>query len=247
MSHREKDFFVGYLPMSPGLRRSTAVLAAVLCTIVLLAGVGWSMLHGDPGESLEPIGDQPEIRGVFRARPYPHVVQATATGSSTLLLVGSGKGGARIGELDDGQGVRVSGTLLTRDGTRIVEGPDLAPAELSPEIRDSLTVSGPEPRAVTLTGEIVDSKCYFGRMRPGGGRVHRACAQICIEGGVPPILVVRNADGQEQHVVLASEDGGPCNEDVLPFVAEPVRVRGTLHRVSGLDWLWIDPADIERL
>jgi hypothetical protein len=29
---------------------------------------------------------------------------------------------------------------------------------------------------MTLTGEIVDSKCYLGVMNPGQGKVHRDCA-----------------------------------------------------------------------
>ncbi len=100
---------------------------------------------------------------------------------------------------------------------------------------------------MTLRGEIVDSKCYLGAMKPGAGRVHRACAQICLEGGIPPVLVVRDASGKERHYVLTSQEGGPVHREVLPFVAEPVSVAGSVVRRAGVNWLSIDPEAIERL
>lgn len=47
----------------------------------------------------------------------------------------------------------------------------------------------------TLKGEIVDSKCYLGVMNPGNLKAHRACAINCIQGGVPPVLLVRDGGG----------------------------------------------------
>ena len=38
--------------------------------------------------------------------------------------------------------------------------------------------------AVTLTGEIVDSKCFLGVMNPGNLKPHKACAIRCISGGI---------------------------------------------------------------
>ena len=47
----------------------------------------------------------------------------------------------------------------------------------------------------TLRGEIVDSKCYLGAMKPGDQKTHKACATLCIRGGIPPVLVERLPGG----------------------------------------------------
>ena len=79
-----------------------------------------------------------------------------------------------------------------------------------------------------LTGEIVDSKCYFGVMNPGAGKVHRDCAVRCINGGIPPAFLVRDSAGQRETLLLAN-----WNRDLLNHIAEPVTIRGRLVRSSG--------------
>lgn len=71
-------------------------------------------------------------------------------------------------------------------------------------------------------------------MRPDVGHGHRACAQLCILGGIPPVLVTTDAEGRDMHHVLASPDGGRINDAVAPFAAEPVEVRGRLVRRGDL-------------
>lgn len=61
-------------------------------------------------------------------------------------------------------------------------------------------------------------------------------------------MLVTRGPGGERHYLLASENGGSVAAEVLPFVAEPVRVRGSLDRLgSDLRVLRIDPGDLERL
>jgi hypothetical protein len=79
-----------------------------------------------------------------------------------------------------------------------------------------------------LTGEIVDSKCYFGVMNPGRGKVHRDCAVRCLSGGIPPALLVRDASGQMATVLI-----GNFRRELLDHVAEPVTLHGRLARSSG--------------
>jgi hypothetical protein len=83
-------------------------------------------------------------------------------------------------------------------------------------------------------------------MRPGVGHGHRACAQLCILGGIPPVLVTIGADGRETHYLLASTAGAKVNVAVAPFAAEPVEVRGRLVRRGDLNVLHVDPAEIRR-
>ena len=84
-------------------------------------------------------------------------------------------------------------------------------------------------------------------MRPGGGRTHRACAQLCIAGNIPPVLVAHDARGRPAHFLLASQENGSIAREVLPFVAEPVEVTGHLRRIGDLTIFAIDPSAIRRL
>ena len=87
----------------------------------------------------------------------------------------------------------------------------------------------------TLRGEIVDIKCYLGVMKPAHGKPHRSCAARCISGGIPPVLMVRDRDGDTNHLLLVSADGRTVNREVLPLVAEPVEITGRVVRLG--DWL----------
>src|SRR5204863_10220660 len=100
--------------------------------------------------------------------------------------------------------------------------------------------------SVSLTGEIVDTKCHFGVMNPGSGKVHRDCAVRCISGGIPPGLLVRDRDGNLQTVLLARADGRELHREILDYVAEPVRLHGTLVRSSGFLILRTDLSAITR-
>jgi hypothetical protein len=84
-----------------------------------------------------------------------------------------------------------------------------------------------------LTGELVDTKCYFGVMRPATGKVHRGCAVRCLSGGVPPGLLVRDASGNGVVVLLVGGDGGPLRFNVQ-WAARLVRAEGELELRDNL-------------
>ena len=87
-------------------------------------------------------------------------------------------------------------------------------------------------RADKLVGEIVDTKCYLGAMKPGRGKPHRDCASLCIRGGIPAALLVRTENG-ERHLVHLVSFGRPVGVEVLDFVGQPVEVTGLLRRKDG--------------
>ena len=99
----------------------------------------------------------------------------------------------------------------------------------------------------TLTGEIVDSKCFLGVMNPGQLLPHRACAIRCISGGIPPVLLVRQTNGGAIYLLLVSADGKPVNQQVLDLVAEPVQITGEVERQGELLILRADPKTILRI
>jgi hypothetical protein len=99
---------------------------------------------------------------------------------------------------------------------------------------------------LTLVGEIVDSKCFLGVMNPGQLTPHRACAIRCISGGIPPVLLVRQANGPPLYFLLVSHDGKPVNKQVLNLVAEPVEITGEVERQGELLILRADPVTYRR-
>ncbi|HUU35885.1 MAG TPA: hypothetical protein VMW48_17590, partial [Vicinamibacterales bacterium] len=244
------EFFVGYLPMSRRAAGFSLAAAASGLAALLLLGTVFAAFEWTPGEQLQAGTYGANRAGVLFDRPYPHLRALDANGGiATWLFTGWVKSNVDLPAGKVGLPVVVTGNLYERAGLRILEGAGgfNAAAELSPEDLARLTSLPSEDLGeVTLRGEIVDSKCYAGRMRPGVGHGHRACAQLCILGGIPPVLVTADAAGSERHYVLASRQGGPVNEAVAPFAAEPVEVRGRLERRGDLDVLHIDPAEIRR-
>ena len=100
---------------------------------------------------------------------------------------------------------------------------------------------------VTLTGEIVDSKCFLGVMNPGQLTPHRACAIRCISGGCPPVLLVRQKDGPPAYFLLVSADGKPVNKQVLDMVAEPLQITGEVVRLGEMLVLKANPTTYRRV
>lgn len=199
--------------------------------------------------------------GFVAARPYAMLLapgEKAGDPPRTLLLVEGGKFGAlaRVERLlagADSMPARVRGTLLHRDGRLMLE---LAEGEAglrrldADETRQLSPLAWPDADApgevVTLAGEVIDPKCYLGAMRPGGGKTHKACAMLCVSGGVPPMLVTRDAGGRETYYLLVTDQGGAANQAVLPFVGDAVAVSGRLERRGDLLVMKVRASDIRR-
>lgn len=87
----------------------------------------------------------------------------------------------------------------------------------------------------------------LGIMKLGRGQAHRACATLCIRGGIPPVLRVETRSGEHRHLLLTDYDGGAVNDRVLDLVALPVEVTGRVLRDGDLLILETDPSTIRRL
>jgi hypothetical protein len=149
--------------------------------------------------------------------------------------------------------VRVSGTILHREGRWMLELADgeKGMSRLTREEEQNLPPLAWPSKAVleepvTLKGEIIDPKCYLGAMKPGGGKTHKGCAMLCISGGVPPMLVTRDANKNETFYLLVAYDGGVANDLVLPFVGDAVEVAGQLERHDDLLVLRIGKDGVRR-
>ena len=255
MTRPDDEFYVGYQERAPGglagwLR--VRVIAVALLGAVVAALLASAQRSFDP--SSYEWGEVREFTGWVEERPYPAlVVERPAAGGdaerSRYLLVAVGKKGAAA-EVEglDRQAVTLRGTLIYREDQTMIEvdagsvvadpaRPPLAPAAASRVALGSQT----------LAGEIVDSKCFLGVMKPAQRKPHRACATRCISGGIPPVLLVRDAEGRASYFLLTGADGETVNREVLPFVAEPVEITGQVLRQDNLLILRADPATIRRL
>ncbi len=247
-----EPFYVGYLALPPAVaRRMRWVVAALVAGAALAAGI-LAVATGPFAQSAFEFGTERAFMGRIEAHPYPVLVARRVEGSSPFAgleripLVAPGKHGAdELVLVLDGAQVRLRGMRVQRAGRTMVE---IVPGSIERiEEKDgapgasSVVELGP----VTLTGEIVDSKCFLGVMNPGNLKVHRACANRCISGGIPPLLYARDARGLEAHVLLVSADGKPVNQEVLAFVARPVTISGRLQRRDDLFYLYADPARYE--
>lgn len=216
-------FYIGYEP-SAALAVARPVRRLVVTLLLLgigITGVGaLAQPRADPavfhlGGSLS--NDGPLV-GRLVTHPYPVLVTDSGTyRHRQYLLAGPGKHRANVSAWDDRQ-VQVLGNLMRRGNGAMLEVAEItaAPGRAAAE---------PIPRTdlgrFTLTGEIVDAKCWLGIMNPGRGKTHLACAVRCLSGGLTPLFAVRDSVGREQQLILTEADGGPM-----------VRSRGRLAEVG---------------
>lgn len=227
----DREFFVGYLPAPAGARRLLRRAATGIGGGAVAAALALAFFQGPFVPSTFEFGHPRPASGTVARTPYPVL---DGEGGSTPL-VGEGKHGADA-EVSPyvGHEIALEGTSIRRKGTEMLEivSGSIVPGEGAP-------ASEPEEDlgTTTLSGEIVDSKCFLGVMNPGNLETHRACAIACIRGGIPPMLYAHDRAGREAHVLLVDADGGPMNARVLPLVARPVTVAGRLSRRGGILYL----------
>jgi hypothetical protein len=243
VSRPSGEFYVLYLPVPPGLRRVALLVAAgLLITLPVLAGtLAWT--QPDPGPAIWSDDRVESLSGVLAAAPYAALFPDD--GSPPVLVVESGKHGGRPrADAFHAHRVTLRGTMLRREGHAMIELVD------GPDAITSLAADQPLPpieplRHASLRGEIVDAKCWHGAMKPGAGRTHKACAALCIRGGIPPVLVVRADERPPSIALLTGVDGGPIDDHALQFLAEPVDVEGELADWRGLTVLRLRPINIQ--
>ena len=256
------DFYIGWMPAAPASfakhsRKAIIIIAGLLIASALLLSTQQRKFSTAGFE----YGQLTEITGVYQQFPVPSIRVTTAKdpfGNSsfiTIPLVGYGKSGAEGTiallekqnhvELHDRE-VTFRGTLLYSDGKTLlqidehdqplIQHKEIAAANIQHEIKELGTV--------TLTGEVLDPKCYFGVMKPGHGKPHKDCAIRCIAGGMSPVLYVRNEQGEANYYLLLDKNGNKMNEQLKDHIAEPLSLAAKA--VQYDDWvvLYVDETSI---
>jgi hypothetical protein len=252
---RDDELYIGWAK-APAVDRRFLLGAAPLL-LGASTGISWLVAKnlGDPGAGKWEQGATHIVEGALIAKPYPMIRvsdPASPFGMRTVLVVAQGKCTGAL-KLDDfkGQPVRASGVLIERKDRRMLEVPLSLNKWVEPIFADmpGFVVEPPVERVgrFTLAGQIMDSKCFFGVMRPARGKTHKACASLCIRGGIPPSFWARDKEGRESVLLMTDAEGGPLGDDILPLVADPVRVDGAVVRVGDLLQLRADAGAYRRL
>lgn len=231
------DFYIGYQDKAPdSIMKFIKSRVWILAIVVLVAGLGFSLGQQKFGNGSFELGKLTEVEGVLHLNPYPVLkVEIAPNEFKELLLLGFGKFGAENGlmqiageEAIDGLRIKLEGTLIYYDGVTLMQ--------LEPELdgtyevlgRSTMRLESSSMGTVSLQGEVIDPKCYFGVMKPGRGKIHRSCAVRCISGGIPPVFVSTNEDGSSSFLLITNEDGEAANQDVLDIIGKPCAISGEL-------------------
>lgn len=270
---REDNFFVGWAGKPVAFdRRFLLGLGAGFVAAGAVTGVGLASQQSGYAPGIWDQGDVRDFVGELIGEPYPALrVAAQYHSDGTLSAVGgfaraallgcSGKCGvqsrleAAVAASDAGL-ISVRGSLIVRGDHRmiaVIDGPDwvrpATPAEAEGAMSVRVGFDVPQDEEVgfiSLTGEIVDAKCWFGAMRPNEGKGHKACAALCIASGLPPAFVARGRMGREALYLLTGPAGEPLTHEILALVADPVRASGRIVRRDFIEFR-VDPAEIVRL
>ena len=246
----DKPFFIGFLPAPIALRRFLLAIGALLMGGFAAAGYLAGTAQDDPGPGAVRFDyGRQTVTGVIELTPYPlvHVTEGNdrIKPGDTFMMTAGGKSGvdSRAAPLE-GQLARVSGVVLERGDLNMLQlrggGAGLRAEEGTGAI--------PEPQPLgkwRLAGEICDGKCLAGAMRPGRGLAHKACANLCLLGDVPPVFVSTQPVDGEEFLLVTGPDGTRLPEAAYDAVAQYITVEGDITRRGSLLVFAIDPTTIE--
>lgn len=260
---KRTEFYIGYSNQIPkGIYQFIKRSFLFLLLIFIVLGVAIAFHHKKGSTGTFELGKISTIKGYYFDEPVAllKVEQGKDIYGKRIFksipLVNYAKFGADelIRDYETKHQIRLKGKLLSLEGSFLYDDGkalfELSKREKSflhvedvddHELRRELMPSVEELGIRSIRGEIVDSKCYFGAMRPGFGKTHRACAVRCISGGIPPVLAATNYQGAVNYFLIRGKNKEAINQDVLPYVAEPVTLTGKL--VQFDDWMviYVDP------
>ncbi len=179
-----------------------------------------------------------ELTGRIYRGPVPVIKISTENSSKNIVLVNYGKAGV-LGTLDkieeslkeglENYEITLRGSLIYYDGITLFELSESEESviEVKPATINSIRTREDLGR-LTLTGELVDSKCFFGVMKPGFGKIHRSCAVRCIAGGIP--VAISDNDGRYYFTP---------GEQILEYshlIGKEVQIEAQVYRLDNLKY-----------
>lgn len=229
MNDWRENFFVGWSGRLP--RRHVHVLRATFASVFLvflLLGLALARATDDPGSGfVDWDAGEKTLRGIATTQPYPLLHLADG---HTLMMSGPTQVGPDLDPALDGKMVEVTGVMMKRGTLDMLQ--TNTPLH---RVDGAGVVTKPVPLGRwRITGEICDGKCYTGAMRPGAGIAHRACANFCLVGGVPPVFVSTAPVEGSSFMLLGNAAGGPLPDKLFDLAALRVQLEGDLERRGDL-------------
>jgi hypothetical protein len=247
MSEDKDSFFIGWSADTPRADRRF-LLGAAFGLIAGAGALGGALSLGRPpiGAGVWDMGTPRTLRGTLSDSPYPLLRTTEPDGQvRTIFLATSGKNVLQIDPGLVGSPVTVAGTLIERGRNAMMAVDSLAAA---PDVVAPAAPPAVDRGPILLVGEILDAKCWFGAMRPGYGKTHKACAALCVRGGLPLAFCQAGScgDGLEAPL-LVDETGAAFGRAILPFVADPIALEGQLFHVGDVVQIRAALSGIRRL
>jgi hypothetical protein len=262
----DDPFYIGWMPEAPA-SYAKQVCKAIIALAVIVPGVAVLLAFSQKKFSTSnfEFGQLTEVKGIYLQEPVPVlkvISKKDVFGNSTYItipLVGYGKFGAEgaIAEIEKEKNTRLDNKLVTLKGTLLYsDGKTLLQIDANdkPLVRyDSIEAAQSylpkitDMGTVSIKGEVLDPKCYFGVMKPAHGKPHRDCAIRCLLGGISPVFRARNEAGQSNYYLILGEHGEKINAQLQDYVADPVALQANAKQVDDWIVLYVKPSSIKRI
>jgi len=248
------NFYIGWSDETPKSYLKKAKLFFAI-TLLSMISIGIIYVNNQEGyiDSIYEYGTIQEYSGYLVEHPVWGLRVEEGGEIKTIPLVGFGKMGpestlSKMMETHD----LMEGTMVTLRGM-VFHYQDKYWMELT-EMENSLVSVGEDrmlDRSIkmegrmTVEGEIVDPKCFFGVMNPAVKAVHRSCAIRCISGGMPALLAVREEGKFVDYYFIHGNEMEKINDRLLPYVGVPIKLTGEMASYDDWKSIVIDPKDLQ--
>ncbi|MFT6337229.1 MAG: hypothetical protein ACI86M_003064 [Saprospiraceae bacterium] len=254
---KNDEFYVSYIDGSLGAKtkRTLKRFAISVVAFIAIGALVFSFAQNPFKNSSFELTSSTKITGTYHESPYPMLrVDLAGNEFKNILLLGFGKSSANPflerlkSEVKDlnGKTISIEGNLIFYNGKTLIQITNNEKVTLESETIKSLP-NKEQISTMTLEGEIIDPKCYFGVMKPGRGKIHRSCAVRCISGGIPPVLVTTDDNNISKYYLLTDLKGEPINKDILPYIGKPSKIKGVVEKMEDWYVMKIDVSDIIEL
>lgn len=232
------DFYVGWDKGTAKSRRIGVRFFLSFFFLAIFIIVIFTLLEKPFADSYYAFGKPSEIYGELLEKPVIAVRLKKADGYEIIPLVGYGKMGphAALSSLlgKGNYAVKLKGTLIEYRGNKLFElTKEGVTSVLEYEKISKPFMTGNMGSVMTMNGEIVDPKCFFGVMKPGYGKVHKSCAIRCISGQIPPILAIRENNKFVDYYFLTDNKGNVLMRDLQAYVGTHVKVSGVSYEIDN--------------
>ena len=241
---KNDEFYVGYLDsIGSNTKKTIKRFALLSVSILVIAALIFGFSQKKFKNSSFELSTATKLTGIYHENPYPMLrVEIAENRYKNILLLGFGKSSANpflekirseTPELS-GKKLTIEGNLIYYNGKTLIQITDSEKVTLTKANEATIIPIKTVISEMTLEGEIIDPKCYFGVMKPGFGKIHRSCAVRCISGGIPPVFATSDENNISEYYLITDEKGKAIHKDILAFIGKPSKIKGVVEKID--DW-----------